>query len=530
MNGLELKPKVIVQGEQSIEKLKSGIRKLSSAVGSTLGPSGNTVLFRTPAGTNVITKDGVSVAEQIMFTDELENMAAELVKEAAKMTNDIAGDGTTTTTILTESIFLEGLKYKGKVPMSEVKKSLDLAVEDITDLLEHNAKTVSIEDIKELESVALISSNGDKMVAELVTKALTKAGKEASITIENAITSESTIDHTNGLHIASPWIAKEFVNMKSSNEIKHDDVYLIISEDHMDDMNTLFSFLAANTDKKFLIVAQSFSEEMLVALVANHMKGVLTAIPIKAPGFGEDRNNQLGDIAQYTNSIVFSRKKGIYLENLQMGLLNKARTVTITDDDTIIHAYANAGTFEDHKLQIQGLMEKEKNSFFKDQYAKRLARLTGGIVVIYIGGNSDVEQKELRDRVQDALGAVESAIEEGIHEGGGIAFLKAIKLLNDTPIVNTQHIIGLEILSEAIKAPFRTIVMNTGKEYPYYEETILRGAKLGYDAKVGDFCNMLNNGIIDPVKVSRVALEKATSIAGTLLTVSNTLIEDTTVK
>jgi len=522
MNKDEMSPKLIIGEDETTERLVSGVKKLTSAVSKTLGPSGSTVLFTTKVGNHVITKDGVTVAKQIVFKDPLENIGADMIKEASKIANKISGDGSTTTTILAQSIFLEGLKYKGKVPMSEIKKSLDNAIPQVIGLMEQNAIPIGRNEEK-MRQIAYISSNGDENVTDLIVQAVKVAGENSSITIENTKIDTSFVEHTDGMLVDSPFMFREFITNKTLSTAELENAYVLVTEDKISDITDIAELLEELGTKPLVIVAEDYSEQVMQILMVNTLNKVINVLPLKAPGFGEDKKNQLEDIAVYTDTVVFSAHKGRYLTNAAIELLGRANKVISTADDTLFRTdtVVPLDYIKDLELQI----DQEINEYYKNQYSKRLAKLSGGVATIFVGGKSEIEQLELRDRIEDALNAVQASIEEGIHKGGGVALLELSARLDNLPVTDKNKY-GISIIAEAIKEPFRTIIQNTGHKYELIEEYILNGTEGGYDAKKGEYCNMFERGIIDPFKVTRVALEKAISISGTLLTISTSLIDD----
>ncbi|MFB0941821.1 MAG: chaperonin GroEL, partial [Patiriisocius sp.] len=498
--------------------IKRGVDALANAVKVTLGPKGRNVIIGKSFGAPVVTKDGVSVAKEIELDDPLENMGAQMVKEVASKTNDLAGDGTTTATVLAQAIVKEGLKNvaAGANPM-DLKRGIDKAVEAIVKDLEKQTTTVgnSSEMIKQ---VAAISSNNDEAIGSLIAKAFGKVGKEGVITVEEAKGTDTYVDVVEGMQFDRGFLSPYFVTNSEKMQTELENPMILLCDKKISSMKDLMPVLepVAQQGKSLLIIAEDVDGEALATLVINKMRGSLKIAAVKAPGFGDRRKAMLEDIAILTGATVISEERGFTLENTTIEMLGTAETVTIDKDNTTI--VNGAGKKTDIKTrvgQIKSQIETTTSDYDKEKLQERLAKLAGGVAVLYVGAASEVEMKEKKDRVDDALHATRAAVEEGIVAGGGVALIRAQNTLGKITTTNLDETTGVQIVAKAIEAPLRTIVQNAGGEGSVVINKVLEGKKnYGYDAKSETYVDMLKAGIIDPKKVTRIALENAASVAG----------------
>jgi chaperonin GroEL len=509
--------------------IKRGVDALANAVKVTLGPKGRNVIIGKSFGAPVVTKDGVSVAKEIELDDPLENMGAQMVKEVASKTNDLAGDGTTTATVLAQAIVKEGLKNvaAGANPM-DLKRGIDKAVEAIVKDLEKQSTKVgnSSEMIKQ---VAAISSNNDEAIGSLIAKAFGKVGKEGVITVEEAKGTDTYVDVVEGMQFDRGFLSPYFVTNSEKMQTELENPMILLCDKKISSMKDLMPVLepVAQQGKSLLIIAEDVDGEALATLVINKMRGSLKIAAVKAPGFGDRRKAMLEDIAILTGATVISEERGFTLENTTIEMLGTAETVTIDKDNTTI--VNGAGKKTDIKTrvgQIKSQIETTTSDYDKEKLQERLAKLAGGVAVLYVGAASEVEMKEKKDRVDDALHATRAAVEEGIVAGGGVALIRAQNTLGKITTTNLDEKTGVQIVAKAIEAPLRTIVQNAGGEGSVVINKVLEGKKnYGYDAKSETYVDMLKAGIIDPKKVTRIALENAASVAGMILTTECALVD-----
>tara|TARA_R110002051_G_scaffold10175_9_gene38800 strand:+ start:687 stop:2315 length:1629 start_codon:yes stop_codon:yes gene_type:complete len=502
--------------------IKRGVDALANAVKVTLGPKGRNVIISKSFGAPQVTKDGVTVAKEIELEDPLENMGAQMVKEVASKTNDLAGDGTTTATVLAQAIVKEGLKNvaAGANPM-DLKRGIDKAVEAITkDLEKQSAKVGNSSD--KIKQVASISANNDDMIGDLIAKAFGKVGKEGVITVEEAKGTETYVDVVEGMQFDRGYLSPYFVTNSEKMNAELDNPYILLFDKKISSMKDLLPVLepVAQTGKPLLIIAEDVDGEALATLVVNKLRGSLKIAAVKAPGFGDRRKAMLEDIAILTGGTVISEERGFTLENASLDMLGTAETITIDKDNTIIvNGAGDSKMIKARVSQIKSQIETTTSDYDREKLQERLAKLAGGVAVLYVGAASEVEMKEKKDRVDDALHATRAAVEEGIVAGGGVALVRAKKALLKIETVNADEATGVQIVNRAIESPLRTIVSNAGGEGSVVIAKVMEGKKdFGYNAKNGEYTDMLKAGIIDPKKVTRVALENAASVAGMILT------------
>ncbi len=511
------------------DSIKRGVDALANAVKVTLGPKGRNVIIGKSFGGPQITKDGVTVAKEIELEDPLENMGAQMVKEVASKTNDLAGDGTTTATVLAQAIVKEGLKNvaAGANPM-ELKQGIDKAVSTIVSNLEKQAKKVS-NSSDMIKQVASISSNNDELIGELISKAFNKVGKEGVITVEESKGTETYVDVVEGMQFDRGYLSPYFVTDSEKMQTEMESPMILLYDKKVSTMKDLLPILepVAQQGKSLLIIAEDVDGEALATLVVNKLRGSLKIAAVKAPGFGDRRKAMLEDIAILTGGTVISEELGFTLENATLDMLGTADTVTIDKDNTTI--VKGAGKKDDIKArvnQIKSQIESTTSDYDKEKLQERLAKLAGGVAVLYVGAASEVEMKEKKDRVDDALNATRAAVEEGIVAGGGVALLRAKSDLDKLSTDSLDEATGINIVARAIEAPLRIIVENSGGEGSVVCNKVLEGKKnFGYDAKTDTYVDMLDAGIIDPKKVTRVALENAASVAGMILTTECALVD-----
>ena len=512
------------------EGLKRGIDALANAVKVTLGPKGRNVIISKSFGSPQVTKDGVSVAKEIELEDALENMGAQMVKEVASKTNDLAGDGTTTATVLAQAIVKEGLKNvaSGANPM-DLKRGIDKAVVKIVEHLAKQAKEVGSSSEK-IKQVASISANNDETIGELIAQAFEKVGKEGVITVEEAKGTDTYVDVVEGMQFDRGYLSPYFVTDSEKMVAELDRPYILLYDKKISTMKDLLPVLepVAQSGKPLLIIAEDIDGEALATLVVNKLRGTLRIAAVKAPGFGDRRKAMLEDIAILTGGTVIAEERGFTLENATIDMLGTAERVSIDKDNTTIVNVA--GKSEDIKAraaQIKAQIENTTSDYDREKLQERLAKLSGGVAVLYIGAASEVEMKEKKDRVDDALHATRAAVEEGIVAGGGIALLRAKNALAKIKPVNADEETGIKIILKALEAPLRTIVENAGVEGSVIVSKVLESSReaFGYNAKSGQYTDMFRAGIIDPKKVTRVALENAASVAGMILTTECALVD-----
>ena len=509
--------------------LKRGVDALANAVKVTLGPKGRNVIIGKSFGGPQVTKDGVSVAKEIELEDELENMGAQMVKEVASKTNDLAGDGTTTATVLAQAIVKEGLKNvaAGANPM-DLKRGIDKAVESITTDLEKQAKKVG-SDSDKIKQVAAISANNDDTIGDLIATAFGKVGKEGVITVEEAKGMDTYVDVVEGMQFDRGYLSPYFVTDVDKMIADLENPYILLFDKKISNLQEILPILepVAQSGKPLLIIAEDVEGQALSTLVVNKLRGGLKIAAVKAPGFGDRRKAMLEDIAILTGGVVISEERGFSLENADLSMLGTAETVTIDKDNTtIVNGSGKAADIKARVNQIKAQIETTTSDYDREKLQERLAKLAGGVAVLYVGAASEVEMKEKKDRVDDALHATRAAVEEGIVAGGGVALVRAKKTLQKLETENLDETTGVQIVNRAIEAPLRTIVENAGGEGSVVINKVLEGKKdFGYNAKSDEYVDMLKAGIIDPKKVTRIALENAASVAGMILTTECALVD-----
>jgi chaperonin GroEL len=509
--------------------LKRGVDALANAVKVTLGPKGRNVIIGKSFGGPTVTKDGVTVAKEIELKDALENMGAQMVKEVASKTNDLAGDGTTTATVLAQAIVKEGLKNvaAGANPM-DLKRGIDKAVEAIVADLAKQAKEVGSSSEK-IKQVASISANNDEIIGDLIATAFGKVGKEGVITVEEAKGTDTYVDVVEGMQFDRGYLSPYFVTNPEKMNVELENPYILLYDKKVSSLKELLPVLepVAQSGKPLLIIAEDVDGEALSTLVVNKLRGALKIAAVKAPGFGDRRKAMLEDIAILTGGTVIAEESGYTLENATLDMLGTAEKVVIDKDNTtIVNGAGKADLIKNRVNQIKGQMETTTSDYDKEKLQERLAKLAGGVAVLYVGAASEVEMKEKKDRVDDALHATRAAVEEGIVAGGGVALLRAKSVLDKLKADNADEATGIQIVSRAVESPLRTIVENAGLEGSVVVAKVAEGkGDFGYNAKTDEYVDMLKAGIIDPKKVTRVALENAASVAGMILTTECALVE-----
>ena len=507
---------------ESRDLLKKGVDALANAVKVTLGPKGRNVILSKTYGAPHITKDGVSVAKEIELECPFENMGAQLVKEVASKTNDDAGDGTTTATILAQSIIGVGLKNvtAGANPM-DLKRGIDKAVKAVVTHIAGMAKEVG-DDFQKIEHVAKISANGDENIGSLIAEAMRKVKKEGVITVEEAKGTDTTVEVVEGMQFDRGYISPYFVTNTDKMEVQMENPFILIYDKKISVLKEMLPILeqTVQTGKPLLIIAEDIDSEALATLVVNRLRGSLKICAVKAPGFGDRRKAMLEDIAILTGGTVISEETGLKLENATMDMLGTAEKVTVDKDNTtIVNGAGNKEGIASRITQIKAQIENTTSDYDREKLQERLAKLAGGVAVLYVGAASEVEMKEKKDRVEDALSATRAAIEEGTVPGGGTAYIRAIAALEGLKGENEDETTGIEIVKRAIEEPLRQIVANAGKEGAVMVQKVKEGKDdFGYNARTDVFENLYTTGVIDPAKVTRVALENAASIAGMFLT------------
>ena len=511
------------------DSIKRGVNALADAVKVTLGPRGRNVIIGKSFGGPQITKDGVTVAKEIELEDPLENMGAQMVKEVASKTNDLAGDGTTTATVLAQAIVKEGLKNvaAGANPM-DLKAGIDKAVAAITANLNKQAKKVN-NSSGMIKQVASISANNDGLIGNLISEAFGKVGKEGVITVEESKGTETYVDVVEGMQFDRGYLSPYFVTDSEKMQTEMENPMILLYDKKVSTMKDLLPILepVAQQGKSLLIIAEDVDGEALATLVVNKLRGSLKIAAVKAPGFGDRRKAMLEDIAILTGGTVISEELGFTLENATLEMLGTAETVTIDKDNTtIVKGAGNKNDIKARVNQIKAQIETTTSDYDKEKLQERLAKLAGGVAVLYVGAASEVEMKEKKDRVDDALNATRAAVEEGIVAGGGVALVRAISVLEKLNADSLDEKTGINIVAKAIESPLRTIVENAGGEGSVVINKVLEGKNnFGYDAKADKYVDMLKAGIIDPKKVTRVALENAASVAGMILTTECALVD-----
>lgn len=521
--------KIISFGPDARGKLKIGVNTMANAVKVTLGPKGRNVVLEKKYGSPVITKDGVSVAKEIELKDPIENMGAQLVKEVASKTADEAGDGTTTATILTQAIFSEGIRVveAGANPM-DVKRGVDKAVKAVVAELKKISKSIS--NSQEIEQVATISANNDTVIGKMIANAMDKVGKDGVITVEEAKGTETEVKVVEGMEFDRGYLSPYFVTNSEKMQAELESPYILICDKKISSMKDLLPVLekVAQTGKPLFIIAEDIDGEALATLVVNKIRGVLKVSAVKAPGFGDRRKAMLEDIAVLTGGIVISEEQGYKLENATLEYLGRAEKVNVDKENTvIINGAGKKDAINARVKEIKMQIENSTSDYDKEKMQERLAKLSGGVAILYIGAATEVEMKEKKDRVDDALHATRAAVQEGIVPGGGVALIRASCALEGLKGDNADQNFGIAIIKSAIEAPLRTIVTNAGGEGAVIVQKIKEGsADYGYNAHTETFEKFYTTGVIDPTKVTRLALENAASIASLLLTTECIVADD----
>ncbi|MDM1735712.1 chaperonin GroEL [Acinetobacter towneri] len=508
-------------GDSARTKMIAGVNVLADAVKVTLGPKGRNVVIDRSFGAPHITKDGVSVAKEITLKDKFENMGAQLVREVSSKTNDIAGDGTTTATVLAQAILNEGIKSvtAGMNPM-DLKRGIDLAVKAVVADIRATAKPAS--DTKAIEQVGSISANSDTTVGKLIAEAMERVGKEGVITVEEGSGFEDALDVVEGMQFDRGYISPYFANKQDTLTAELENPFILLVDKKISNIRELIAVLeaVAKTGKPLLIIAEDVEGEALATLVVNNMRGIIKVCAVKAPGFGDRRKAMLQDIAILTGGTVISEEIGMSLEQTSLEHLGSAHKVTVSKENTVIvDGAGDANQISERVQQIRAQIEESTSEYDKEKLQERVAKLAGGVAVIKIGAATEVEMKEKKDRVDDALHATRAAVEEGVVAGGGVALVRAASALDGLTGANDDQNVGINILRRAIEAPLRQIVANAGDEPSVVINAVKNGeGNYGYNAATGEYGDMLEMGILDPAKVTRSALEHAASVAGLMLT------------
>ncbi|MEP0847925.1 MAG: chaperonin GroEL [Phycisphaerae bacterium] len=514
--------KQLMYSERARAEMLQGVRKLARTVKATLGPVGRNVLLQKSWGSPRITKDGVTVSKEIELPEPFQNMGAKLVNQVASKTGDVAGDGTTTAAVLAEAIFAEGLKAvtAGANPMA-VKRGIDAAVEKAVKSIADQSQKVRGKD--DIAKVGTISANGDKEIGKMLSEAFEKVGKDGVIEIEEGKGLDTTWEHVDGMQFDKGYISPYFLTNTNTLETVLEDPYILIYEKKISSLRDFVPLLEkiVNVGKPILIIAEDVEGEALAALVVNKLRGVIQCAAVKAPGFGDRRKAMLGDIAVVTGGTFISEDQGLKLENIELDMLGRAKRVVVTKDDTtIIEGAGKKKDIEARMGQIRAQIEKTTSDYDREKLQERLAKLTGGVAVVQVGGATEIEVKERKDLVDDAFHATKAASEEGVVAGGGVAFLHAIKPVRDAlKNVEGDERIGYQIIAKALEFPTRQIAENAGYDGGVVvDEVLSRGKNVGFNAATGEYVDMFEAGILDPAKVARVALQNAASVAGLMLT------------
>lgn len=521
--------KIIKYNTEARELLKKGVDQLANAVKVTLGPKGRNVVIEKKFGAPQITKDGVTVAKEVELEDKFENTGAQLVKSVASKTGDDAGDGTTTATILTQAIVTEGLKNvtAGANPM-DLKHGIDKAVAKVVECIKNNAEVVG-DNYDKIEQVATVSANNDPEIGKLLADAMRKVSKDGVITVEDSKTRDTTIGVTEGMQFDRGYLSSYFVTDTDKMECEMEDPYILIYDKKISNLKEFLPILqpAAESGRPLLVIAEDVDSEALTTLVVNRLRGSLKICAVKAPGFGDRRKAMLEDIAVLTGGVVISEEKGLKLEQATLEMLGSAKKVTVNKDNTTIVGGAGAKeNIQERVNQIKNEIENTKSSYDKEKLQERLAKLAGGVAVLYVGANSEVEMKEKKDRVDDALCATRAATEEGVVVGGGTTYIRAQKALEGLKGDNADEQTGINIVCRAIEEPLRQIVTNAGGEGAVVVDKVRQGeGDYGYNAREDKYEDLRKAGVIDPAKVERVALENAASIAGMFLTTECLIVD-----
>ena len=511
------------------DQLKKGVDALANAVKVTLGPKGRNVIIEKKFGAPHITKDGVTVAKEIELADAYQNTGAQLVKEVASKTGDDAGDGTTTATVLAQAIVAEGLKNvtAGASPM-DIKRGIDKAVAKVVESIKSQAETVG-DNYDKIEQVATISANNDPVIGKLIADAMRKVSKDGVITIEEAKGTDTTIGVVEGMQFDRGYLSAYFVTNTEKMECEMEKPYVLIYDKKISNLKDFLPILepAVQTGRPLLVIAEDVDSEALTTLVVNRLRSQLKICAVKAPGFGDRRKEMLEDIAILTGGVVISEEKGLKLEQATIEMLGTADKVTVSKDNTtIVNGAGNKDSIKERCEQIKAQIVATKSDYDREKLQERLAKLSGGVAVLYVGAASEVEMKEKKDRVDDALRATRAAIEEGIIPGGGVAYIRAIDSIEDLKGDNADETTGIGIIKRAIEEPLREIVTNAGKEGAVVVQKVREGkGDFGYNARTDVYENLHAAGVVDPAKVARVALENAASIAGMFLTTECVIVE-----
>lgn len=504
------------------EQLKQGVDQLANAVKVTLGPKGRNVVIEKKFGAPQITKDGVTVAKEIELEDKFQNTGAQLVKSVASKTGDDAGDGTTTATILTQAIVTEGLKNvtAGANPL-DLKRGIDKAVNAVVDYIKENAEVVN-DNYDKIEQVATVSANNDPEIGKLIADAMRKVSKDGVITIEESKSRDTYINVVEGMQFDRGYLSGYFVTDSDKMECVMDNPYILIYDKKISNIKDFLPILqpAAESGRPLLVIAEDVDSEALTTLVVNRLRGGLKICAVKAPGFGDRRKAMLEDIAVLTGGVVISEEKGLKLEQATLEMLGTCDKVTVSKDNTtIVKGAGHKELIADRIAQIKNEIANTTSSYDKEKLQERLAKMAGGVAVLYVGANSEVEMKEKKDRVEDALNATRAAVEEGYLPGGGVAYIRAAEVLKNLKGDNEDETTGIHIVARAIEEPLRQIARNAGVDGSVIIQKIREGkGDFGYNARTDEYVNMFEAGVIDPTKVSRVALENAASVAGMFLT------------
>ena len=511
------------------DQLKKGVDALANAVKVTLGPKGRNVIIEKKFGAPHITKDGVTVAKEIGLADAYQNTGAQLVKEVASKTGDDAGDGTTTATVLAQAIVAEGLKNvtAGASPM-DIKRGIDKAVAKVVESIKDQAETVG-DNYDKIEQVATVSANNDPVIGKLIADAMRKVSKDGVITIEEAKGTDTTIGVVEGMQFDRGYLSAYFVTNTEKMECEMEKPYILIYDKKISNLKDFLPILepAVQTGRPLLVIAEDVDSEALTTLVVNRLRSQLKICAVKAPGFGDRRKEMLEDIAILTGGVVISEEKGLKLEQATIEMLGTADKVTVTKDyTTVVNGAGNKDSIKERCEQIKAQIVATKSDYDREKLQERLAKLSGGVAVLYVGAASEVEMKEKKDRVDDALRATRAAIEEGIIPGGGVAYIRAIDAIDGMKGDNADETTGVEIIKRAIEEPLRQIVANAGKEGAVVVQKVREGkGDFGYNARLDIYENLHAAGVVDPAKVARVALENAASIAGMFLTTECVIVE-----
>ena len=502
------------------QKILAGVEKLSNAVTSTLGPSGRNVILDKKFGSPQITKDGVTVAKEIELPDPFENMGAQMVKEVASKTNDVAGDGTTTATLLAEAIYREGLKNltAGANGMA-LKRGIDKATAAVTDAIAKLSKKVKSAD--EIAQVATLSANGDEEIGKMISEAMDKVGKEGTITVEEAKTLESSLDVVEGMQFDKGYLSPYFVTNAESMECELENPFVLLFEKKISNLQDMLPLLqaVAKSGRPLMIIAEDVEGEALATLVVNKLRGTFQVCAVKAPGFGDRRKAILEDIAILTGGKLISEDIGIKLESVTVDMLGRAKKVVVDKDNTtIVEGLGKGADIKARVEQIKKQIEETTSDYDREKLQERLAKLAGGVALIKVGAATEAAMKEKKDRVDDALHATRAAVEEGIVPGGGVAYLRAQKAVEALELEGDEKV-GANIIARAIEAPLRKLVNNAGQEAALVIANVKKATGTnGYNVRTGEYCDLLKAGVVDPAKVTRSALQNAASIAGLLLT------------